>query len=640
MLLFLALLLNATYVQYVRADALNDRNGNRRVIDAEFSREAGADPRRRATRSRPAARSTTAIEFQRRYPQPFRYAHLTGYFSYLYGASGRRGEPERDPLRERLPALRRPGRRPGEQHPAAGRLGQPHRRRSGPDRGVRRDPRARHRTTEAAVVAIEPSTGRLLAMVVEPDLRPQPARLARPRRACRSSYERLIAAPGQPAVQPGDPGDLSAGLDLQARHRAPRPWRAAATTPDTSVRGGTSTRLPGDRARDLPNSGGSDCGGERITLTQALMVSCNVVVRVRWGWTSARDALGGAGARRSASASEYLEGLGGQAIERLPRRPRRAADGALGDRAVRGPRDAAADGAGRRHDRQQRAGDAALPRRRGARARPERPGEDAARRRCPSARCRRSRRRQLTQMMVEVVDRGHRRDRPDPRDQGRRQDRHRAERRRTGRRTPGSCQLRARRRPAGGGRGAGGGRRRRARRDLRQRAGGADREAGHGGGAAVSDRRQPDRAPDRRSASAGRYELGELLGRGGMAEVRRGTDLRLGRTVAVKRLRTDLADRPDVPGALPARGAVGRRAQPPQHRLGLRHRRGDGARRHARAALHRHGVRRGAHAARGARRRDASSSPSGPWRSPRASSPRSTTATAPASSTATSSRPT
>jgi eukaryotic-like serine/threonine-protein kinase len=39
----------------------------------------------------------------------------------------------------------------------------------------------------------------------------------------------------------------------------------------------------------------------------------------------------------------------------------------------------------------------------------------------------------------------------------------------------------------------------------------------------------------------GRYALGELLGRGGMAEVRKGTDARLGRTVAVKRLRTDLA---------------------------------------------------------------------------------------------------
>ena len=39
----------------------------------------------------------------------------------------------------------------------------------------------------------------------------------------------------------------------------------------------------------------------------------------------------------------------------------------------------------------------------------------------------------------------------------------------------------------------------------------------------------------------GRYELGELLGRGGMAEVRSAIDNRLGRPVAVKQLRADLA---------------------------------------------------------------------------------------------------
>jgi beta-lactam-binding protein with PASTA domain len=38
-----------------------------------------------------------------------------------------------------------------------------------------------------------------------------------------------------------------------------------------------------------------------------------------------------------------------------------------------------------------------------------------------------------------------------------------------------------------------------------------------------------------------RYEVGDLLGRGGMAEVHLGRDARLGRTVAIKLLRTDLA---------------------------------------------------------------------------------------------------
>jgi serine/threonine-protein kinase len=50
--------------------------------------------------------------------------------------------------------------------------------------------------------------------------------------------------------------------------------------------------------------------------------------------------------------------------------------------------------------------------------------------------------------------------------------------------------------------------------------------------------------PDGKTVIGGRYEVGDMLGRGGMAEVRKGTDTRLGRVVAIKRLRTDLASDP------------------------------------------------------------------------------------------------
>jgi serine/threonine protein kinase len=45
---------------------------------------------------------------------------------------------------------------------------------------------------------------------------------------------------------------------------------------------------------------------------------------------------------------------------------------------------------------------------------------------------------------------------------------------------------------------------------------------------------------------AGRYEIGAVLGRGGMAEVRAGWDLRLGRAVAVKTLLPGLAEHPTI----------------------------------------------------------------------------------------------
>ncbi|MEH3077887.1 MAG: hypothetical protein PGN11_14660 [Quadrisphaera sp.] len=56
-----------------------------------------------------------------------------------------------------------------------------------------------------------------------------------------------------------------------------------------------------------------------------------------------------------------------------------------------------------------------------------------------------------------------------------------------------------------------------------------------------------------------RYEVSELLGRGGMAEVHAGRDQRLGRRVAIKLLRSDMAR--DPPSSRP--GSAARRSRRP-----------------------------------------------------------------------------
>lgn len=114
----------------------------------------------------------------------------------------------------------------------------------------------------------------------------------------------------------------------------------------------------------------------------------------------------------------------------------------------------------------------------------------------------------------------------------------------------------------------------------------------------------------------GRYAVDGVLGRGGMAEVRRARDQRLGRDVAVKQLRIDLATDPTFQARFRREAQSGCGAEPSEHRLGVRHRRGARSRVRDARALHRYGARRGPHA-RGCARA-ARSCPSGHLSWPRA----------------------
>ena len=220
MLLFVALLVNATYVQYWQADdltSLSKHPDNKRVRDAEFSRERGAI----LVRGKAVAESNKSddeYKFQRGLPAARAVRPPHRLLLPRLRTRRRRVDPELDPVRQRLPAVRRqPGDRPGRQRVPQGRQRHPDRRPGRPAGGVRRAEgprrqRARRRGRDRAAHRQDPRDG------LQPELQPQPAGQPRLQRG-RQGQAAPRGEPAQPAEQPGDRGGAAAGLDLQAGHR-------------------------------------------------------------------------------------------------------------------------------------------------------------------------------------------------------------------------------------------------------------------------------------------------------------------------------------------------------------------------------------------------------------------------------------
>jgi penicillin-binding protein A len=312
--LFLALLLNASYVQYFQAEELNDRAGNRRVLDAEFSRERGAILVA-GTQVAESVRSEDRFEYQRRYRQPLKYAHTTGFYSYIYGASALE-QSQNQILSGSDPRLfvNRIVDMVSNSQPKGGSVAltlDPDAQTAAFD-GVR----ALGEQALAAVVAIEPSTGQILAMVSNPTYDPNLLAAHDPN-AVQRSYQRLIDAEGDPlfnrAIQETYPPGSTFKLVTAAAA-----LESGDYDPETLVPGGAELDLPLS-TDTLPNANGSTCGGEQITLTQALMVSCNVAFGAI-GLDLGDDALREQ-AEKFGFGQRYLGGIGGQAVSRFPAEP-------------------------------------------------------------------------------------------------------------------------------------------------------------------------------------------------------------------------------------------------------------------------------------------------------------------------------
>ncbi len=310
MVMFVALLLNVTYLQYVEAGDLNNRADNRRVRDAEFSRERGAI----LVRGRPVAESVPSddqYEFQRRYPQPLKYSHLTGFFAYIYGFSGIEAS-QNDVLSGSDPRLfvNRVVDTLSNTQPKGGSV------------TLTVNPAAQDAAyaglqalgsrAEAAVVALEPSTGKVLAMASNPGY--DPNRLATHALTdSQQAYKELSSDEAKPLVNraiqeiypPGSTFKLvTAAAALQNGY-----------TPDSQVPGTPRLDLP-QTDRDLPNLNGASCGGDQITLTRALLVSCNTAFG-QLGLDLGEDALREQ-AQQFGFGERWLKGIGPQAVSVFP----------------------------------------------------------------------------------------------------------------------------------------------------------------------------------------------------------------------------------------------------------------------------------------------------------------------------------
>jgi peptidoglycan glycosyltransferase len=284
LVLFLALLVNVNYVQFVQADSLNAKNGNKRVINEEFSRDRGpilvdGEPVAESVRYR------DEYKYQRRYSDGKLYAPITGYFSYIYGRGGLEysqnpvlsGSDNRLFVSRVVDVLANKQPKGGSvettldplaQQAAANGLQQ-----LGP-------------TTRGAVLALRPSTGEILAMVSQPSY--NPAVLAsHDFGKVEHAWGKLIAAKTQPMLNRTTQQTLPPGSSFKLVTAAAA-LEKLNLNPDDMIQAGRTLSFPGI-TYTLGNEGGSNCGGARITFERALNVSCNVAFGALAGEVGADD---------------------------------------------------------------------------------------------------------------------------------------------------------------------------------------------------------------------------------------------------------------------------------------------------------------------------------------------------------------
>lgn len=266
---FLALLAAPLYWQVLAAPRLANDSRNTRVLIKEYSIERGpivlADKTPVAISSR-SRQKGDPLEFVRRYPEGERYGMVTGFYSLVYGRTlaeqefnsfllGRAPEQFGQNVTDLLTARETPG----------GTLVLTL------DRATQEAAERALGGSKGAVVALDPRTGAVLAMTTFPRYDPNQLSSHNPE-AIRRNWERLVNDENGPLLNRAAGGLYPPGSTFKV-----------VTAAAALENGVTMTQeLPSPTVLDVPqtsadirNFGGSSCGDGSLTLTEALVISCN-----------------------------------------------------------------------------------------------------------------------------------------------------------------------------------------------------------------------------------------------------------------------------------------------------------------------------------------------------------------------------
>lgn len=266
MVMFGLLLINANYLQVVRADSLHNNSSNPRLIQEEYSRKRGPI----LVGGKPIAASVATddrLKYLRTYGNGKLYAPATGFYSLVYGASGIEasensilsGNDDSLFVRRVIDLLTRTPPQGGSVALTLNARAQ---------RAAYRGLNGR----KGAVVALNPTTGAILAMVSSPSYDPNLVSSHNPAKV-RANYRRLSRDPDKPMLNRALRQTYAPGSTFKVVTAAAA-LESGQFTKDSQVYDGGSLDLPQTTA-NLPNENGRPCFPGQATLTDALRFSCN-----------------------------------------------------------------------------------------------------------------------------------------------------------------------------------------------------------------------------------------------------------------------------------------------------------------------------------------------------------------------------